>query len=322
MNKKLLAVAIASAMAAPFAMADEGNVTISGNVGASVTSVKLGNGNRASDIDPGGSDLTISGSENIGNGLKAVFVIKSWLNVTGNAGGGSGNALLLGPNKDAFVGLAGNFGTVALGAHGQPYKTATGGLELFGDTIGDARGSITNGQGSFHSGIGDAVIWFLPDMNGFSGHVQVGSENNVDGAATARGVQFNYSNGPLYLTVAHANDDAATNETGNKFGAGYSFGDTKVNVVAERTKVKGSAAIKAFTLGLSQKLGANTVKVQYASNDFDSSDNTLDSASLWAVGVDHSLSKRTTVYALYADSDGEATTRIDSGIEVGVGHSF
>ncbi|MDA1107142.1 MAG: porin [Proteobacteria bacterium] len=317
MNKKILAVAIASAMAAPFAMADEGSVTISGNVGAAVTSIKNNDDTRASDVDAGGSDLSISGSENIGNGLKAVFVLKSWLNVTGNADQPPASSLLFGNNKDAFVGLAGNFGTIALGAHGQPYKTATGGLELFGDTIGDARGSVTNGQGSFHSGIGDAVIWFLPNMNGFSGHVQIGSENNTNNGAQKRGAQFNYSNGPLYMTYAYADDDATANETGNKFGVGYGFGDTKINVVAERTKVQDGTAISAYSVGLAHKFGANTAKIQFASNDSGAAD-----VSIWAVGLDHALSKRTGLYAVYADGDNLASTEMDNGLEVGIGHSF
>lgn len=355
MNKKLLAVAIASALAAPLALADEGNVTISGNLSASVSSVKTdvntffaeydfvndelidigedSRSDRASDVSPGGSDMSISGWENLGNGLKAVFLLKTWVNVTGNPGGGGGSGLLFGPNKDAYVGLAGNFGTVALGAHGQPYKTATGGLELFGDTIGDARGSVTNGLGAFHSGIGDAVIWFLPDMNGFSGHLQVGSENGVDGGANPWGAQFNYSNGPLYATYAHADNDADL--TGDKVGVGYSFGNTTVNGIVENTDVDGDDDVTAWSLGLAQKFGANTLKLQYARNDLEPDDQ-----SLWAVGLDHALSKRTTLFALYADGKNMSKvtesyseeggvsyytytdTSFDSGFEMGIKHSF
>ncbi len=340
MNKKLLAVAIASALATPLALADEGNVTISGNLVGAVSSVELNNGDRATDVAPGGSDLSISGQESLGNGLKAVFVLKSWVNITGNyaqgdsqatnnAGDDAGpGALLFGRNKDAYLGLSGSFGTVALGAHGQPYKTATGGLELFGDSIGDARGGITNGQGAFHSGIGDAVMWFLPNMNGFSGHLQVGSENGVNNAAKAWGAQFNYSNGPLYVTYAHADNDAITNATehkGNKVGVGYSFGDTTINAVAERTK-EGTTAIgkiSAYSLGLAQKFGANTAKIQYARSNFNPAGTAEDNPRLWAVGLDHNMSKRTKLFAVYADGNNQDTVvGFDDGFQVGMAHSF
>ncbi len=307
MNKKLLAVAIASALAAPFALADEGNVTISGNLAASVSSVELENGDRASDMNSNGSDLSISGWESLGNGLKAVFLLKSWINLTGTAEAPHNNGALLGQNKDAYLGLSGNFGTVALGAHGQPYKTATGGLELFGDTIGDARGGITNAGGAFHSGINNAVMWFLPNMNGFSGHLQYGTEDGVDNNANPWGAQFNYSNGPFYGTLAHADNDAGVE--GTKIGVGFGFGDTKVNGIVENID-GGPFDGDTYTIGLAQKFGANTAKIQYADGE---------DASLWAVGLDHSLSKRTTLFAIYADGD---DTNFDNGIEVGMAHSF
>lgn len=316
MNKKLLAVAIAAAIASPYAaLADEGNVTISGNLDASIISSKTESGDRATDVSSTGSDLSISGWEPLGNGLKAVFLLKSWINLTGNAEGPHGSSLLLGPNKDAYLGLAGNFGTVALGAHGQPYKTATGGLELFGDTIGDPRGSVTNAQGAFHSGIGDAVIYFLPNMSGFSGHLQYGTENGVDGGANPWGAQFNYSNGPLYATYAHANNDADIK--GNKIGVGYTFGSTTVNGTAENID-GGPADGNAWSLGLAQKMGANTFKLQYARNSVEPDDQ-----SLWAVGLDHNMSKRTKLFALYADGDNLGDVDgFDNGFELGMKHSF
>ncbi len=318
MNKKLLAVAIASALTAPVAaFADEGSVSISGNLTASIVSAKQNGIGSATDVSPGGSDMSISGWESLGNGLKAVFLLKTWVNVTGNPGGGSGSGLLIGNNKDAYLGLSGSFGTVALGAHGQPYKTATGGLELFGDTIGDARGSVTNGSGAFHSGIGDALIWFLPNMNGFSGHLQVGSENGVHNGSNPWGAQFNYSNGPLYATYAHADNDAATKRTGNKVGVGYSFGNTTINGVLERTKLDGSKGVTAYSLGLAQKFGANTAKIQYARNNLNPDDQ-----SLWAIGLDHSMSKRTKLFALYADGNKLGAGNFDNGVEIGMAHSF
>lgn len=322
MNKKLLAVAIAAAVAAPYAaLADEGNVTLSGNLDASIIFQKMENGDRTTDVSSTGSDLSISGWEPLGNGLKAVFLLKSWINLTGNAEGPHGSDLLLGPNKDAYLGLAGNFGTVALGAHGQPYKTATGGLELFGDTIGDPRGSVTNGQGAFHSGIGDAVIYFMPNMSGFSGHLQYGTENGVDGGANPWGAQVNYSNGPMYVTFAHANADGRDangdglgDGKGNKVGAGFTFGSTTVNGTAERTQQDGQSNINAYSLGVAQKFGANTAKLQYATNNAPAGDQTL-----WAVGLDHDMSKRTKLFALYADGENAG---FYNGFEVGMKHSF
>jgi len=197
MNKKLLAVAIAAAVAAPFAaMADEGNVTLSGNANMAIEHTDNGvetNTNVASN----GSDLAIHGWEPLGNGLKAVFMFKSHVGL-------DDGSLFTAGGKDGFVGLAGGFGTVALGFHGQPYKTSTGGLDIFNDTIAD-HSSIMNAGGLLDSGIGNAVIWFLPNMSGFSGHLQYGADES--GANdNPWGAQVNYNNGPLYVTGAYADN--------------------------------------------------------------------------------------------------------------------
>ncbi|MEO7557513.1 MAG: porin, partial [Gammaproteobacteria bacterium] len=220
MNKKLLAIAIAAAIASPYAaLADEGNVTLCGNANMAVEHTDNGVDN-VTNVASNGSDLAISGWEPLGNGLKAVFVFKSHVGLDDgslfNAGG-----------KDGYVGLAGGFGTVALGFHGQPYKTSTGGLDIFNDTIAD-HSSIMNGNGRFDSGITNSAIWFLPNMGGFSGHLQYGADETAGTDADAWGAQFNYSNGPIYVTYAHAHDGGSAPGTktasADKIGGSYTFG--------------------------------------------------------------------------------------------------
>lgn len=302
MNKKLLAVAIASAVAAPMAvLADEGNVTISGHANMAVEVTDNGN-DSTTNVATNGSDLAISGWEGLGNGLKAVFLMKSHIGLDDgslfNAGG-----------KDGYAGLAGAFGTVALGFHGQPYKTSTGGLDIFNDTIAD-HSSVMNGGGVYDSGIGNAIIWFLPNMNGFSGHLQygadeTGNDNNPWGA------QFNYSNGPWYVTYAHADD--GVDGTADKIGGSFTFGGaTTLAVIYETLDGNSSSPASAhldhdaFYLALSHNMGNNTFKLAYANADDDTASST--GADYWAVGVDHHFSKRTLVYGLYTrvnnDSNG------------------
>ncbi len=140
------------------------------------------------------------------------------------------------------------------------------------------------------------------------------------------GAQVNYSNGPLYVTLAHADEDwspASNSFSATKVGASYAFGDTKLVGTYERNDDKGSdGKYNSYSLGVAQSFGANTVKLQYAKEDENDS-------SLWAVGLDHALSKRTQLFALYADGDdivnayeGDNGKLLDSGIEVGISHSF
>lgn len=311
MNKKLLAVAIASAVAAPFAMADEGNVTLYGTASVAVENVDLDNRTGtdfdATQVNNNHSALGIKGWESVGNGLKAVFLLDMFVGL--DNGGGTGS--VLGGGRDGYVGLQGGFGTVALGYHGRPWKTSTNGLDLFGSTIADysaIMGSYGSGTTAsyFDGGIGNAVIWFLPDMNGFSGHLQMGADE-ADNDTNDWGAQFNYSNGPFYGSLSYDEDGQATGTPDVdvwKLAGSYTFAEaTTVTAMYEDLDRGNNVDRSAWYLGVAHKMGSNTAKLAYA--EADDTNATNDGAKYWAIGLDHSLSKRTTVYGLYTKVDND-----------------
>jgi len=118
MNKKLIAVALA-ALPVAHAMAD---VTIYGTIAADIQNGKTYDGQAsagkksATRIDDAGSSIGFKGTEDLGNGLKAIWQVEQGLNIDGTSGttsanGYSGNLA----TRDSFVGLQGAFGKVRLG---------------------------------------------------------------------------------------------------------------------------------------------------------------------------------------------------------------
>ncbi|PKO55512.1 MAG: porin, partial [Betaproteobacteria bacterium HGW-Betaproteobacteria-21] len=133
MQKKLIALAVAGLMSAPvFA---QSNVTIYGivdmgykNLGNNVNSAV---GNRSA-IDSGqysGSRLGFRGTEDLGNGLKASFVLETGINVD-NGGFNQGNTAFA---RQSFVALSGGFGTVALGRQYTPQHILMSAVDPFGN---------------------------------------------------------------------------------------------------------------------------------------------------------------------------------------------
>lgn len=320
MNKKILAVAIASAMAAPLAMADEGNVTLYGQANASVESVDgdgTGTAGTRTNVSTNGSRLGVKGWESVGNGLKAIFLMEAGVGLDDGVDAGSA---LFGGGRDGYVGLEGNFGKVALGFHGQPYKTSTNGLDIFGDTIADYSG-VMNGNGSYDSGIGNAVIWFAPNVNGLSGHVQYGVDETAGSNADQFGAQANYSNGPWYVTAAYANVKGATTNTdrhASKIGGSYTFGGTTTlaliweNLSRDASNTTARVDHNAWYGALSHDMGNNTFKLAYAKAGDDN--NVANSgAKQWSVGLSHHLSKRSQLYVLYTNLDNETAAQYNLG---------
>jgi predicted porin len=120
MKKHLIAAAVASAFVMP-AMAQ--NVTIGGYFEASMASTNFTD-NATADTNVvdqgafGSSRLIISGSEDLGGGLKAGFRLESSIGVSGTIGGGMGSSGA-GPdvffNRGAELNLSGAFGMVRFG---------------------------------------------------------------------------------------------------------------------------------------------------------------------------------------------------------------
>lgn len=313
MNKKLLAVAIASAIAAPMtALADEGNVKLYGSANLSVDFIDAGPDKETSNVSTNQSVLGVEGWEALGNGLKAVFHFDVFAGYdTGSSASQLGGPAFLGGARDSWAGLAGSFGTVALGAQGRPWKTATNDTDIFVNTLADYAGIIgtSSDRGIAHdTGIGNAIIWFLPNVNGFSGHLQYGTDESDGGVdANQWGGQVNYSNGPWRLTYAYdlqEGADAGQDVDANKLSASYTFaGATTVSVIYDNinSDATGSRADRdAWWIGVSHNMGNNTFKLAYANADESDVAGGNDGADMWAVGLSHHLSKRTEVYGLYA----------------------
>ena len=128
MNKKLIAVAIAAAVAAPAAMA--GDTTMYGKVHMSIN-----NSNDAWYVSDHAARWGVKGSEDLGNGLKAIFKYEVSYDV--DEGGAFGSA------RNSYLGLAGGFGTFLVGRHDTPAKVAfyAAGNERLGDSIIDLNGA-------------------------------------------------------------------------------------------------------------------------------------------------------------------------------------
>ncbi|MHB1176258.1 MAG: porin [Sulfuriferula sp.] len=251
MNKKLIALAIAGAFAAPLAMADNGNVTIYGEFAGSVDSVdggsyspvvattpKTGGINAATTerrtrVSSNNSFIGFKGSEDLGNGLSAIWQFEQSIaidqqNKNDTAGVvGAGNQ----SHRTTFVGLASKqMGTVQLGLIDTPFKTSLGPLDAFGQhTLADYRSIIgmVGGAnlGSFRAQ--NAVQYVSPKMGGFfikalySAANEAGNDtgNATTGAVTGLSnphlysISGTYASGPLYGVLAYEDIKSVTSST-------------------------------------------------------------------------------------------------------------
>jgi len=155
----------------------------------------------------------VKGSEDLGNGLKAIYQIEFGVNFSSaddNIPSGQNGGVSM---RNSFVGLAGDWGTFLVGRHDTPMKISTGKLDLFVDTMADYNGTV-----GFDDIRADNVIAYIsPSFGGFSlagaviaggGATAIGDLNiNEDSLAGAYSIAGIYSNGPFYASAAYESLD-------------------------------------------------------------------------------------------------------------------
>jgi predicted porin len=263
------------------------------------------------------SYIGFKGTEDLGGGLKATWQVESEIGKTQD----STHADPVFANRNTYVGLAGGFGEVRIGRHDTPYKIATGGLDPFGDSLGDYNaiiGSYTNGAGKFDARAAGTVAYISPNFNGLTAAVAYISVQNAEATGAdnqdAWSLAAMYDNGPLFASVAYeayngnlGSLSGATNKSIDawKVGLGYKFGDTKVGVVFENIEIDVAASAKsrdAWHLSVAHTMGPMVLKAAYGqANESDA--NADDDATMWTLGVDYNMSKRTALYAVYTTLD-------------------
>lgn len=307
MNKKLIALAIAGAIAAPAAMAN--NVTVYGKIrqSLSVVDTQFAGGATIQDaveIQNQSSRLGFKGSEDLGNGLKAIWKMEFSVNISGNGstadGSGGDTAEVAGGGavggRNAYVGLSGDFGTVIIGRHDTPMKMSTGKLDLFVDTVTDNNAaSMSEDLQNFRAN--GTIAYITPTFNGFHAAAAIipGEDNGVgagagdDGLADSYSVSLNYQANGVFASAAYESIDqdafGGTDDYENwRVGLGYSMNNFTVSVIYDEqeaefvdgagllTAADGSAdkdEREAWVIAGSYTMGNNVIKAKYFDVDFD-----------------------------------------------------
>jgi predicted porin len=281
---------------------------------------------------------------------------------------------LLSRKVDLFNNQLGDSRNLVANASGAGLANTAGGPAIYSSFGWDLRPNNVIAYGTPNFNGFSALVAYVSNA-GAGAAVNSPSVSWTANAVDAWSANATYENGPIFVGLGyerHSNSkystdpfDNAPDEKAWRLAAGYNFGDFKVVGLYQResslcvvdpnplpTALCQATDAKRTTWGLggAYKLGANTIKLQYyKAGDLSNSGLAHESqtgANMWALGVDHALSKRTTVYAVYArtnndryaaysafggghgDNPGSVTptatrdSKDPSGFSLGVIHSF
>lgn len=340
MKKSLVALAV---LAATGAYA-QSSVTLSGTIKAGVaatnysgSAIPANNGSSTS-VSDGSSRFALSGTEDLGGGLRANFRIETRFRAD-EAGLTAGTAGQVG-GGNTFVGLSGGFGMVQLGRLDTHYcygvdqhgSRATALTASSCSILGFVNGSAAANSVATGARLANTIRYTTPAMSGFTAQLgySTGTADGTGGVITQMGgntmnAQLNYANGPikaglsLYkqrsedrtLAAARADQSAYTLMGDYNFGVA-TVGLTYDNSAIETGLIGGADSNRkrtAFSIPLTVPMGAGTILATYTrANDVRLNGTTVadSGATMISVGYDYALSKRTSVGASYATISNKA----------------
>ena len=359
MKKSLIALAVLAASGAAMA---QSSVTLYGVADAGVTYLNgLDNWSGVTSGNNLTSRLGFRGTEDLGGGLKANFVLEGGFNLDagdGKSGGATGTGFEF--KRRSTVGLSGGFGEVRMGRELTAAYNATARYDVFGSVgIGQSRlwadGGVVdtvapalNANGNAvttNQRISNALTYVSPDFSGFKVGVNYGFGETTNGNSDSSymGAGLMYDNGPLSLGLGlerlnnGANSVAVSDIDAWSLGGSYDFGVAKLLAGYRESKVDratGENKRLGYYVAATAPVGAGTVRVSYNRYENELA-NVKGKADQFAIGYVYGLSKRTSVYGTYAylknkdganlytlGSGGLKTNGSQQGVQVGVSHSF
>ena len=362
MNKKIVSLAIAAALAAP--MAASADATVYGKLRQSVETVKSEdntpgapstNDTEEWNITSRGSRVGVKGSEDLGNGLKAVYKAEFQISMDGDeVAGGAG----LNGTRNTFVGLAGNFGTVVLGTHDTPLKISTGALDYFDGTAAENDSRVAgmcaseNCLSVLNAGTdrraANTIAYISPSFAGLTIAAAIvpgedsdgenGADTEANGLTDIYSIAAMYSNAGIYASVARefasADTDTMTSVVAapnnedlvqTRLALGYSMDNWGVNVQHETIVVDDIVDQTSLAVAGKVGFGNSHVAAKWFSVEEDEKVAGADaelSYTGWAVKFGHSLSKRTSVSVTHVSTTGDDNTNDASVTGLNVVHNF
>jgi predicted porin len=299
--KRLAAALVASA---PLFAAAQSNVTLYGVVDAAIESSDTGGPEGRHTFVQSGNQSTsrfgFRGTEDLGNGLKAIFNLEA--GIAADTGATDSAGLF---QRRAVVGLEGAFGTVTLGREYSPIANVAAATDEFGQGFYGSNLSAF-GTNRVTRRLANSVNYKSASFSGFDLLATYSAGEKTTGpSGDLKGVGAEFKQGGLYLGAAYHTYKRVSTGDDKEYGAGaaYTFADfggfeIKANYLSADPDGANNK-FKQYNLGAGYPFGANKVLFNVQQNKLENGAK----GTAWAIAYSYSLSKRTNLYASYASLD-------------------
>ncbi|MCT8126542.1 porin [Alishewanella sp. BS5-314] len=278
---------------------------------------RLDNGvDSGTNVSSNSSRLGFRASTKLEGGLEAFVQLEQTIRIDEGAGSFA--------DRDSYVGLRGDFGTVKIGQFDTPLKVLRGKVDQFGDRVGDIRniGRVSGGTigNVFDERFKNGVAYQSPTVNNLTFAFHYTPHNNtgatVDNLRESYSSSITYEQKGIYLAAAFERFEGTDglDPQAIRLGAYYDITDAiRLTTLWQSAKDIPGGDRNVYGVGASYKQGNYVWRGQvYQTGDNDTADS---GATLFAVGVDRNFGRELVLYAVYGitSNDDNAAFRISGG---------
>jgi len=301
MKKSLMALAVLGAMVG--GAHAQSTVTLYGKIDASLMHNNPLGGVSQWTVESGtvsGSRWGLMGSEELGGGLKANFVLEQGFGIdTGNQTAGQAFS------RQSWVGLSGNFGEVRIGKPWTAYDDVSGAINAMFDSGFSVENNFFKSTG--HSANpANTVRYSTPTFGGFTGAASYSLDEVRNTNLSVTSISGSYAGGPLSAGAGYQVEElGGTNNKFTRLSASYDLGPAVIKALYGNVKLPAAAKTSEYSIGVDVPVsGALMVSAGY---DYSKDNAALGSEKRtgFTLGGMYTLSKRTYAYAGLTDWDGK-----------------
>jgi len=320
MKVKFLPIMISAVLAGGGMTAAAADVTVMGHIDTSIDSIDIDGGSDDINMNCTTCSVGFKGSEDLGNGLKAVFKLDFQYDTTER------NKTIT--DRDQWLGLKGNFGQVRAGTISTGYKSHGAKLDPLYRTA--LQGRSHGLQSHQHLGAGEelegratnTIRWDSPSWNGVNlvAHYTIDNTEGDGEDENPYGIGASYKNGGIFAFADYMDNQQSGSDELSAWKVGGMYSMDNIAVMAQYENIDGDTWEQdVWHVAGSYTMGSNMVYLGYGQGDTDNVAN--DDYDAWTLALMHSMSKRTKVYVGFSQQDCGSAAEDEFGSSACDGHT-
>ena len=287
--------------------------TVYGKLGVTIESQDLKEGSKL-DLVSNASRLGVKGNIDLGKGLEVIYQAEYEIDLVDGKADDSRNRTF--KQRNSFIGLKGDYGTLFLGTHDTALKKSQAKIDLFDDLIGDIE-NILQGENRMNDFVGYTTPMIGKGLSFTFNALKGTSDLDKESLGDSKSYSFNYKTESFYAGIAIDSDVLGYDST--RFSIQIPLNKNQIGIIYQDSKnLSTGSEENGFVTSFSRKITEKgIIKIQITESDMK-----ISSGKQLSLGYDYKFNKNTKFSFFYTDFSGDQDAKEKEISALGIEYKF